>query len=275
MARWRNRHDAQRRTLAFALGILIIALAVVGAATLLHLSVQKLTKLTDDTSLIEEYESFLTPVVMNDPDTFDDVTKADMQQLLDIAIWSLLGNKLQPGQYEEYQEGERAGLLVPQEDVEKSFIRLFGTDIKPQHDTVSGEGYDFVYEAARKSYILPITGVWPTYTPDVYAKESGNNSIILTVGYIPAREFAQEENGTVVLPEPDKFMKITLREKEDGSYYIIALQATQAPETLPAKQKTTAAKSTTTGKPVSTSQAVTGTESSATATSEPEEADSE
>lgn len=36
--------------------------------------------------------------------------------------------------------------------------------------------------------------------------------------------------GDMVAPEPDKYMKITLREK-DGSYYINSIQATSSPET--------------------------------------------
>ena len=47
-----------------------------------------------------QYEEFLSVVVMNDPDTFDDITRANKSQLISIAIWSLIEKNPEPDKYE-------------------------------------------------------------------------------------------------------------------------------------------------------------------------------
>ena len=70
----------------------------------------------------------------------------------------------------------------------------------------------------------------PTYTPKVVDVDKSGNTIVLTVGYLGGDQWAQDAEGNMVAPEPDKYMKVTLRER-DGAYYISALQSTLPPET--------------------------------------------
>ncbi len=176
---------------------------------------------------------------MNDPDAFDDITKANTAQLIDISIWSILKSDLAPDKY-EYGDG---GMIIPEADVTAEFERLFGTDVRPVHASIEGYGYDFTYDATKQTYTIPLTGIVPTYTPRVVDKQKSSNTIVLTVGYVGGDQWAQDKNGNLVAPEPDKYMKVTLREK-DGAYYIGALQNTAAPETATtAAQDTTAAAS--------------------------------
>ncbi len=233
--RKKKKGEGIKKPWAFALGLLIIALAVVGAGFLVRMAAQNIRQWTDDGSKLAEYENFLVPVVMNDPESFDDVTKASMQQLIDITIWSMLHSNPSTSEYEDYEDGDRVGLIIPAEKVDAQFAKIFGTDIKPIHNTVSGSSYDFTYEAARKGYLIPLTGVTPTYIPKVYEAKRSDKLIVLVVGYVPAEELAQDKTGKIVEPEPDKFMKITLREHEEG-YIISAIQATDAPEAITVKK---------------------------------------
>ena len=100
---------------------------------------------------------------MNDPDPFDDITKANKNQLIDISVWSILKSNLSPDKY-EYSED---GMIIPEEDVTAEFHKLFGTDTEPEHATVNGYGYTFTYDSAKHTYSIPLTGIVPTYTPDV------------------------------------------------------------------------------------------------------------
>ena len=52
---------------------------------------------------------------------------------------------------------------------------------------------------------------------------------MLNVGYISAEAWAQDAYGNYIRPEPSKYVKVTLRENENG-YYISAIQSTDAPE---------------------------------------------
>jgi hypothetical protein len=260
-----NLNPSHRRThrWAFPLGLLIIVLAIVGAVRAVTWGIDKISKITDDSEKRAEYESFLVPVVMNDPDAFDDISKANMSQLLDITVWSLLNSDISPNDYDLY-EGETAGLLVPQEDIEAQFKELFGSDIAPDHTKASGSAYGFTYNSSLKSYIIPLTGVVPTYTPKVYKIDEKGSSVILTVGYLSGSEWTQDKQGNYIAPEPGKYMKITLRKSGDN-YYLSAIQATDAADIVDDNQtqalvtkaplQTTAPALTTTGKAVSTTKA--------------------
>lgn len=259
MASKAKKHKKGARRWAFPLGLLIAVLALVGAVTVIVAGVGAVKNAVQKSRNFEEYNKLLTPVVMSDPDAFDDITNANPEQLIDIAIWSILKSDLAPDRY-EYGEG---GMIIPEADVTASFETLFGTEIRPTHGTVEGYGYEFTYDASKQTYTIPLTGVVPTYTPRVVDLDKTNNSIVLTVAYLGGDQWAQDSEGNMVAPEPDKYMKVTLREK-DGSYYISALQNTATPETATtAAPQTTAAPETTTAAPVEDTAAQTEAEPAA------------
>lgn len=270
MANEHKTHKKGTRRWAFPLGLLIAVLAVIGAVTILVAGVNVTKKSIQKGRNFDEYNQLLIPVVMNDPDPFDDLTKANPSQLLDISIWSILKKDLSPENYEYSDEG----MLLPEADVTEEFKRLFGTEVQPSHATVEGFGYEFTYDANRKAYVIPLTGVVPLYTPRVVKKDKKNNTVILTVAYLSGDQWEQDALGNMVAPEPEKYMRVTLREHGD-TYFISALQATSAPDTA-----TTAP--TQTQKPTETTSAAPQTEvpqtevpqSEATQTAAPQESES-
>ena len=66
-----------KQKLAFPVGLLVVILALVGLATVVIAGVKGISTTIDKSRHFEEYEKFFTPVVLIDPDTFDDITKAD------------------------------------------------------------------------------------------------------------------------------------------------------------------------------------------------------
>lgn len=224
----------RRSRFAFPVGLLAIILAVIGAVTVINRGISAVRSITDDTAQKKVYANMLKPVVMFDPDTFDDIKQANTSQLVNSAIWALLMDESSADQY-EYSEGDTVGILIPQEEVEAKFIYLFGTeiDIASQHSTVDMSEYDITYDAAQKSYIIPITGIESAYTPIVYDIDRQGSSVILTVGYIGNEAWVQLEDGEFSAPEPDKFMKITLRENVN-SQYIAAIQSVDGQEIVQA-----------------------------------------
>lgn len=210
---------------AFPLGLAIAVLSIIGLITVILAGIGTVSYISYKAKNIDEYNKMLVPVVMNDPDMFDDITKADMNQLLDISIWSILKGGLSPDDY-EYVDGN---MIIPEDDVTAEYTKLFGTELAPVHATVSGYGYDFVYNSSEKYYVIPLTGIEPTYTPSVTDVDKKSNTVVLTVAYLASDGWAQNQEGEMVAPEPDKFVKITLREK-DGNQYISAMQMTSTPE---------------------------------------------
>lgn len=220
---------SKRRAWAFPLGLLVIVLVVAGVVAIVGAGVNGVKSIVDkrENALKEEYQAFIAPLIMNDPSPFDDLSQANIGQLMEAAVWSLLRSDLDPDQYTYEESGY---MLIPQADVEKRFEYLFGTEVKPQHETITGYGYEFPYDAATKTYQIPVTGIDQLYTAQVYDIEKKGSITYLTVGYIASGQWWQDAQGNIVAPEPDKYMRITLREKGDG-YYISALQAADPPET--------------------------------------------
>lgn len=238
----------RNHTGSFVLGFILLAFAVFGIFEAVSLTVQKVSEAREGSSKFVEYEQFLEPFVVIDPTPFDDISGAEPTDLLDAAISAMIYDGETMNTYDVF-EGEVTGLLVPQGDVEAYFVRLFGTEIQMTHSSVSDSFYNVVYNSEKKAYIIPITSVDPTYTPKVYDMERTGSSVTLTVGYIIGSEWAQLEHGKYTAPEPAKYMKITLREDNDG-YHIGSLRNSETAQTVdPAK---TTAPSTTVTVPVPT-----------------------
>lgn len=222
----------KKNRLAVPVGIIALIFAVIGIITVINFASDAIKNISDNTAEKLEYEKMLKPVVMFDPDPFDDLTQADVSQLLNSAVWSLLMSEEGTEQY-PYSEGEVFGIVVPQADIEKHFVRLFGNeiDIASLHSSIDMSVYDITYDAALKSYILPITGIESAYSPRVYDIESRGNSVILSVGYIGSTAWAQIAGEEYTAPEPDKYMKITLREL-NGSKYVASIQSVDGQEVI-------------------------------------------
>ena len=227
-----NKKSGKKNKLAFPLGIIASVLAVIGLITVIKFSTDSVKNLTDNTADKKKYAEMLTPVVMFDPDPFDDLTQADVSQLLNSAVWALLMSEDGADKY-PYSEGENFGIVVPQADIEKYFVSLFGTeiDIASMHSSIDMSEYDITYDAALKSYILPITGVESAYTPKVYDIDKQGSSLVLTVGYIGNKAWVQIDDGEYSAPEPDKYMKITLRERS-GGMYVSSIQSADGQEVI-------------------------------------------
>lgn len=219
-----------RRTGAFFLGLVLLLFAAFGVYEAAHIAAEKITAARTGSSRNAEYEEFLKPFVVVDPAPFDDVSGAEPTDLLDAAVSALIYDSDKMNTYEVF-EGEVTGLLVPQADVEAYFVRLFGTEVQMQHQSVSDSFYNVIYNSERQAYIIPITSVDPLYTPKIYGDiEKTGSSVTLNVGYIIGSEWAQIERGNYTAPEPAKYMKITLREDADG-YHIGSLRSSDAADT--------------------------------------------
>ncbi len=221
-----------KNKLAFPIGIIVLILAIVGTVSTVRFAADSVKKLTDNSADKQKYEQMLKPVVMFDPDPFDDLSQANVSQLLNSAVWALLMSDEGTEKY-PYSEGDVFGIVVPQEDIEKYFVSLFGTeiDIASMHSSIDMSAYDITYDAALKSYILPITGVESAYTPKVYEIDEKGSSVILSVGYIGSKTWAQVADEGYQAPEPDKYMKITLRER-NGGMYISSIQSVDGQEVI-------------------------------------------
>lgn len=219
----------KKKGLGFIVGLIIVIFSVVGVV----LSVMRIMdyftekneiKVQDEFTL---YNQFFIPVAAVDPVPFDDVSSAKPEELIEIAVWSIIGSDLKPQDY-VYTDKE---LLIPAEKVEAAFTEYFGTGVTISHTSVTGYGYEFSYNSEENTYYIPLTAIEPMYTPEVTAREVKGDTEILTVGLINTSSWKQDSStGDISRPEPDKYIKVTLI-SSGNSMYITSIRTSSIPET--------------------------------------------
>lgn len=217
--------------LSFLLGLVVLIFAVIGIVLTAWNSVRYIRSTTDTGSEFAEYNEYLTPIAAVDPDPFDDITAARQEQLLNAAIWSILSEESTPDTY-SYSGGY---MLIPEKDIENAYSAIFGPETAGslKHMTVQGYNSTFEYDEAGGFYKIPVTTISPIYTPQVTDVAKSGTALVITVNLLASESWARDDEGNFVAPEPDKVMKITLRELK-GSYYINAIQTVSSttPETV-------------------------------------------
>ncbi len=227
-----------RKKSSLAAGFIIIIFALIGIVCCVVFAVGKITDISEKKkqATYNEYASLLISAAAVDIAPFDDITGAEMSELVEMSVWSVISDAENPNEF-EYKSGS---LVIPAAKVEAAFTHYFGTQRVIEHTTVQGYGYEFTYNSTENAYYIPITSLTPIYTPKVTDIEKKGNSVTATVGLINSDRWLQDsETGDLSSPEPDKYVKVTFRE-ENGAQYISAVRALSAPETA-----TTAAASST------------------------------
>lgn len=248
--RKKERQKKHPDKIAFLLGLVVLIFAVVGIVFTVITAVRYFGGNDETKNEFAEYNSYLTPIAAVDIDTFDDITAADKEQLLNSAIWLILSKDSTPDTY-PYSNGY---MLIPEKDVESSYISLFGPETaqKFNHMTVQGYNSIFEYDETNGVYKIPVTTISPVYTPKVTAVEQTGTSLVVTVEYLAAESWARDDEGNFVAPEADKVMQITLRELQ-GNYYISSIRtiSSTVPEVI-IGEVTTAEPDSQTNKPENT-----------------------
>lgn len=224
-----RRKTESKKRFGFFFGLLVVVFSLIGFGGCIFTGIGFIRAQGEDKKNreFEAYNEFLVAVAAVDPAPFDDITGASSEELIEIAVWSIIGAQQEPDRY-DYSTGE---LAIPVADVEEAYTRYFGTDKPVSHTSVTGYGYEFSYNAEKGCYFIPLTAIEPFYTPGVTAAEKKGDSVTLTVGLINSNVWKQNsKTGELSRPEPDKFIKVTLREA-GGTTYIAAIRSTNLPET--------------------------------------------
>ena len=204
---------------AFPLGVILTALAVVGAVTLGRMAWGGVRQWRENPKETQMFEEFLAKIILHDPEPFDSVGAVPIgkiPQLLDISIWAILrpGDDTKPAA--TIKDGE--GVIIKEETVEAEFTKIFGQP-PAKHASIEGSDFDFAYDPAAKVYRLPVTGAFDIYFPRVTNIKRTGSSIVLTVDYLAYNDFKLEDGSfSPVDPEPAKTMLITLYAQADPDY---------------------------------------------------------
>ena len=225
----RRRREESKKRFSFILGLLVVIFSLIGFGGCVIFGVNYIKGQAEERKNRDfaAYNEFLVAVAAVDPAPFDDITGASSEELVEIAVWSIIGKDLEPDKY-DYSSGE---LALPVADVEAAYTRYFGTDKAIEHTSVTGYGYEFSYNEEKGCYFIPLTAIEPFYTPVVTDAQTKGDSVTLTVGLINSNVWKlNSKTGELSQPDPDKFIKVTLR-ISGGAYYVGAVRSTNLPET--------------------------------------------
>ena len=204
---------------AFPLGVILTALAVVGAVTLVMWLVNVIRQPFENPKEKRMFEEILAKIILHDPDPFDSVGAVpigSIPQLLDISIWSIL--REDDAKATNRPTDDDGNLLISQDRVEAEFEKIFGQP-PPTHASIEGSDFDFIWDAGAKVYRVPVTGTLNIYLPRVTNIKRTGGAVELTVKYLAYNDFKLDGSGLVPEdPDPAKTMLITLYAQADEDY---------------------------------------------------------
>ena len=178
----------KRRWYGIPVGTLVLCFAVIGMTFVIMQGYRwAYSHITDD-SAQRAYDTYLSPVVMLDPEPFESITAAEKTTVLEAAIWATVFDHLE----EINSYDEQARLIVPADMVKDSALRLFGvgciltpTDIYlPQTGLEEGvPEATITYVEEEDAYHVPLIPTVGTYTPYTTSIRHVGNKEYLRVAY--------------------------------------------------------------------------------------------
>ncbi|MEG1953410.1 MAG: hypothetical protein RR115_04150 [Hydrogenoanaerobacterium sp.] len=208
----------KRKTMA-TIGAVVFVMAVVGVITVAIGSVNLTGRLLDNSKEKQKLEHFLLPLVMLDPGDFESPQQADPLMILQSSIWSVLLSKNRDDLTKDDQ-----GVVVAASDVEVQAAKLYGTEVKLQHQSIDNYEEQIKYNPETKMYSIPMISQMAVYTPRILKVSSKGDIYTLDVGYIPPGNLWQTDaDGNTYEPDPDKVMTVVLKKVKSG-YNIISIK---------------------------------------------------
>ncbi len=178
----------RRRWYGVPMGTLVLCLALVG---LIFIGIQAYqyiySRVTDD-STERNYDTYLTPVVMLDPEPFESIDAADKETMLQAAIWKTVFENV--ANTTDYDENAR--MIFPGELVRSNAVKLFGVNciLTPTDIYLPGSGKEegtpegtISYDEATDSYHVPLIGMVGTYQPYTISVRTKGDISTLKVAY--------------------------------------------------------------------------------------------
>ena len=215
---------ARRKGKGFAvLGAAVFVFAIVGLVTTVIASINWTSAILDNTEEKQKLEAMIQPVIMFDPLTFDSPQQADPVSILKTSLWSTLLSK----ERNAYLNGEQGALVVPVSDVDVQAAKLFGPDLKLQHQSFGDWEMQYTLDEEQQAYLVPIVAQMSVYTAKIQKiTPKGGDIIELQVAYIPPGTlWTTDAEGNRYEPTPDKVMLMELKKVKGGyGYNVLSLK---------------------------------------------------
>lgn len=210
-----HKHIAKRPAIFKA--ILCLLLCIIGTTVF----VNSVSIDTFDSIYEENYNDFLLPLVLNDPDQFNSIDELNPDKILSSSIWYTVLNQ-DNRYYTNYDELGR--VIIPVEDISKSASILFGSNYSMPIQNPSSKTF-FELDSEGKNYLVRPISNHESYLPTVLSRIGSGNEIVLHVGYSRPEDPFWTSSEKKSPPTPEKTMNYTLaKDNNTGRMYIKSIQ---------------------------------------------------
>ena len=172
------------------LGGVFLVLAVIGLISVAGFCIRLTNQIMDNTREKSNLKSICFRWSCLTPVEFDSPEHADPLFLLQSSLWgTLLSNT------DKYTYDENAMLVVPASDLDVYAAKLYGSDIKLQHQTIEDFDFTYPYDPETKNVWRPGYGTdQPVYPAGDKDREKGR-SIYVDGGIYPPRHLVGSRCG--------------------------------------------------------------------------------
>ena len=197
--------DGKKR-LYTVLGAVLSAFAVVGIISAVIWAVGCFRSFTSGEVKKDSFTQMIYPAAIMDIEPFSEPSQLTSEQIITATIWSIIMDDSKVSNYEQTLDT----VTIPDVDVEKYAVELFGEDLPPfNHTTVGPVESRFYY--ADGAYNVKVKTITHTYAPEIKSIVKNGKEYTLTVDYIA--ELPQWMEKSVA-----KQAEYKLTEKEDGTF---------------------------------------------------------
>jgi hypothetical protein len=178
-------HDREKRPMKYRffliLGLLVFWQAIIGGIQTIRSISSFISDVSNQTSLKEELEQFIFPVVITDPPEFASTESPHSWTAIASGIWQIVLS----GETVRFDRDRETGMvIIPESDVEAAVRGLFGSGFDIEHRSIDYIVFIFQYVPESKSYLVPENPNHFTFTPRIAEISSSGDTYKITVEYI-------------------------------------------------------------------------------------------
>lgn len=164
----------------FGFAIFTVIMAVIGVVSCVVMISGVIRGIVDNSSLKNEFTRFLLPIVANDIPAFEDANGLPDSVKIRCSVWNILINK----DLSEYKVDIDGQYQIPEYDVDKSCIELFGSGVTLNHRSINYGDLQFSYFPDNHLYSCTRDLRYLNYAPKVTELSGQNGVYTLTIDYI-------------------------------------------------------------------------------------------
>lgn len=214
-----------KRNSYLAIGVVVSVLALIGFVSSVLFVKGAAEGIANNTKQKEEFKSIVYPLVIIDSPEFDNINQLSPDSVINAAIWDILLH----GDISKYEESYE-NITIPQADVELHATKLFGKNLTFKHRDVGDLSLTFYYNSETKSYTVPVTPEFFSYSPVIRNVAKNGDTYDVAVGYLAPAPSWVEERDKELATLPEKYVIVKLK-KEDNGYIVVSCKETDEYET--------------------------------------------